>query len=359
MALLFGFTVILFLVIVETKWAKSMLLGLTVNESYNRLAVDCNEPVTMTLDIINRNPRLPAFVQSTDLLPGEATILESDEWKRVHCRVLSKSTFVNRSFYLKASHKHTMSMQFTFNRRGQYMIGRRIISAGDMFGISDEGREHYAERKVVVFPKRSDDVQMIKVLGNFLGDISVQRFIMEDPILTVGFDDYTGHEPMKDISWMRTASAGRMMVRKYDHTVDQTVRIIMNVEAPDSGVLENVFSTVRTVCEQLETRKIPYGIVTNGRMEDPYGTYDSLPEGLGENHLRKVLYGLGCSDNTRFISFGSLVAKVLLNRKDRESYIVVTPKLDTEGLQSVAALERAQDGRVCVLECGKEADKTA
>lgn len=359
MALLFGIAVIVFLAIVESKWAHYVLSGLSVTENYSRLAVDCGEPVKMTLDIVNTNSKVPAFVRSMDFIPSEAELLESDEWKTVHSRTLAKSIYINRSFYLRASHKQSLSMSMSFDKRGQYMIGRRDIAAGDLFGIKEETLGQNAQRKVVVFPKRNNDPQLLKVMGNFLGDISVQRFIMEDPILTVGFDDYTGREPMKDISWTRTASAGRLMVRKYDHTVDQTVRILMNVETSDEAVLEDVFSTVRTVCEQLEARRIPYGIITNGRMEDAYGTFDSLAEGLGENHLRKVLYGLGCADDTRFISFASLVGKTLLSRKDRESYIVVTPELNEEGFRHIASLERAQDGRVCVLECRKEADRTA
>ena len=47
------------------------------------------------------------------------------------------------------------------------------------------------------------------VLSGFLGDVSVRRFIYEDPVLTTGFREYTGREPMKHISWTQSARGPR------------------------------------------------------------------------------------------------------------------------------------------------------
>ncbi len=69
------------------------------------------------------------------------------------------------------------------------------------------------------------------MLGGVIGDISVNRFIFEDPMLTVGFSEYTGREPMRDISWTQSARLGRMMVKNYDHTVDLSVTILLNVQS--------------------------------------------------------------------------------------------------------------------------------
>ena len=52
-------------------------------------------------------------------------------------------------------------------------------------------------------PRRAASPSFDMLLGGMIGDISVNRFIFEDPMLTIGFSDYTGREPMRDISWTR------------------------------------------------------------------------------------------------------------------------------------------------------------
>ena len=46
-----------------------------------------------------------------------------------------------------------------------------------------------------------------------------------------GFRDYTGREPMKQISFTATARTGRMMVKQFDHTLDVTVSVVLNLDA--------------------------------------------------------------------------------------------------------------------------------
>ena len=56
----------------------------------------------------------------------------------------------------------------------------------------------------------------------------MNRFIMEDPVLRLGYRDYTGREPIKQISWTQTARMGRMMVSCQDYTVERTVTVMLN-----------------------------------------------------------------------------------------------------------------------------------
>ena len=84
----------------------------------------------------------------------------------------------------------------------------------------------YQTGEVVVIPPRCENSNVLRTLGGFLGDISVRRFILEDPLLTVGFREYTGREPMKSISWTQSARVGRPLVKQYDHTVDATVTVL-------------------------------------------------------------------------------------------------------------------------------------
>lgn len=171
-------------------------------------------------------------------------------------------------------------VRFAIGKRGAYQVGSYRLSAGDLLGVS-EVSVHGGGQELVVMPERSDDLGMLQALGGFLGDISVRRFILEDPILTVGFRDYTGREPMKAISWTRTAMTGALQVKQYDHTAEQNVVVLLNVEGGSGKDLEECFRMTRSVCEELERKKIPYAFRTNGNLPGPVGKVFSLASGLG------------------------------------------------------------------------------
>ena len=81
---------------------------------------------------------------------------------------------------------------------------------------------------------------------------------MEDPVLTIGYLDYTGREPMKKISWMHSAKVGKLMVKNSDYTVDANAAIVLNLASGSAKEKEKCLEIVRTVCEKLEEEKIPY-----------------------------------------------------------------------------------------------------
>ena len=206
-------------------------------------------------------------------------------------------------------------------------------------------------------PKLPENQSLLRAFGGFLGDISVRRFIMEDPILTIGFRDYTGREPMKAVSWKRTAQTGKLQVKEYDHTAQQTVMVLLNVEGGSAHELEACFSLMRYVCQELERRKILFAIRTNGNLPGPVGKLSWVAEGLGQSHLQPILYALGRADDTCFYTFRYLAEQTLRHRKNNESYIVITPNHDAQFHSVIRKLEIAVGSALCVLYGSEEVEK--
>ena len=192
--------------------------------------------------------------------------------------------------------------------------------------VLDDITEHIAPgEKVVVMPHRSCQKVAIDAVGGFLGDVSVRRFILEDPVLTIGFRDYTGREPMRAISWTRTARSGALQVKQYDYTAERHVVVLLNVEGATEEELEECLRLTRSACEKLEQKKIPYAFRTNGNLPGPMGKIQTMVEGLGEQYLNTILYGLGGADSTCFYSFKTLTRHTLKSRSSSDAYIVITP----------------------------------
>ena len=298
---------------------------------------------------VENQSRLPVpFVRLRQTFPEQTSFHGQQQWQDAHCQKGIQQWHEEEIMALYPRQSCTRSFQVSFPTRGEYFLGNYVLSTGDLLGFR-ETRKTGDGKRIVVIPRRSENKKSLEAVGGFLGDLSVRRFILEDPILTVGFRDYTGREPMKAISWTRTAVAGSMQVKQYDYTAEQHVMILLNVEGGSANSLEECFRLMRTVCEELERKKIPFGLRTNGNLPGPVGNLFWMAEGLGGRHLNTILYSLGMADGTCFHSFRYLVSQTLRYRKNDESYIVIAPKESEELLGLIRQLEAHSGNRILTL----------
>lgn len=340
--------VALVLLVLERIWAPHALKSIHYRGSCDHTIAEPGEIVTWS-GTVDNSSRLPIpFVRLIQRFPNEAVIQAEEIWINTHCNRSMLQWYVEEKMTLGPRQGRTRQVRLSLNRRGVYRLGYYQLSAGDLLGFR-EAVKTGDPIEIVIIPERSKNLKTLNAVGGFLGDISVRRFILEDPILTVGFRDYTGREPMKAISWTRTATAGKLQVRQYDHTAEQHVMILLNVEGASEGELEECFRLMRSVCEELEQKKIPYGFRTNGNLPGPVGKLFWMAEGLGSRHMNTIFYGLGRADGTCFYSFRYLTGRTLQHRKSNESYIVVTPPLTDKSAPCIRSLEAAVGNGICVL----------
>lgn len=353
MIIIFVLCLLALVAVLEMKWGPAALEQLSMTQDCDRLLAEPGEKITWTGKVSNQG-RLPVFfVRLTKMLPQDIVFHEDPGWIRSNLKQMAVSLYMEERFSLMPGRTRESSLTFSFMKRGRYDMGGYRLSAGDLLGYLESSRDSEGHQHVVVIPARLEHEEALNAVGGFLGDISVRRFIMEDPILTAGFRDYTGREPMKDISWTRTAVVGRLQVRQFDHTSEQTVMVILNVEGGSHETLERCFSLTRMVCEELEHKHIPYAFCTNGQLLGPVGQIQWLADGLGSQHLDTLLYGLGQATYTCFYSLQTLVEQCRRHEKRGQSYILITPQLSVNERQLLRPLEETSGQPVCVL-VGKE-----
>ncbi|MCR5374190.1 MAG: DUF58 domain-containing protein [Lachnospiraceae bacterium] len=246
-----------------------------------------SEEITLTSSLANIS-RLPvSFATVTENLPDKAELMGSDYYVGEHFAKVGDKRFVRSNYALGSLKKITREEKFRVNKRGVYRYGEYSIYTGDFFGLKNLQVDGYVPKHVAILPSKVADKDMREVVGGFIGDISVRRFILEDPILTVGFNEYTGREPLRDISWKRTAVQGKLMVNKYDYTSEPRAMILLNIEGGSEADVERCFELVRMAIEMLEERKIPYGFRTNGMIFGPEGSISYVPAGVGKSIIRQ------------------------------------------------------------------------
>ena len=230
------------------------------------------------------------------------------------------------STWLKPLQKVHLRFSILATERGRYLLKRPSVACGDFLGLKETKKELEQYREVVVAPEPYSTQEVKQTLGKFLGDYSVRRFIHEDPILTIGFREYTGREPMKMISWKQSAQKQRLMVKEFDHTVEPVLSILVNVETDleyKKEELEKCFSIARSVCANLEAKGISYDFYTNALISGE--TNYSVNEGIGSRHFMKILELLGRSTYAAAFSAAKLIEIAEENGRKERGKIVITP----------------------------------
>lgn len=307
-----------------------------------------NQPISLHTEVENSSLFPVLYLRLLTTLPSGAVLHEDPDWMQTHVHARPLETCVEEIGSLLPRRRRISTLRFSLPKRGWYPLGSAAVCVGDFLGLREAVRREEAHSEIVVIPESVETPALLRTLGGFLGDVSVRRFILEDPILTVGFREYTGREPMKSISWPQSARSGRLLVKQYDYTTDWNVTVLLNTAGGSAADLEQCYRLTRTVCQYLERKGVPYSFATNGDLAGPMGFLSQVAEGLGQQHLNTILYGLGRARCRSRFSFGALTDLVLRDRKTEKSYILITPPLTAAG-HRIAQRLQGTSGSLCLL----------
>ena len=115
--------------------------------------------------------------------------------------------------------------------------------------------------------------------------------------------------------------------------------MLLNMDGGEGAPMEECLSLVRTVCEELEQRKIPYTFRSNGDLR-------SCAKGLGRGHLFPILRGIGLSRMACYTGFGDLVERCIREKSSDRTYVVITATAQDALLRR---LQSSSDHKVVVL----------
>lgn len=362
--LIFIVVLIALAVAVEVTSLRDTLVFMRYAADISKPLVDPGETFEL-VSVFENMRRLPLpFLDVQEILPPEI-VLDLKNVKTHYAwdndAVIGDRTLRLRStVYLLPRQRLVRRIPASLPDRGRYLLRGAVVRRGDFLGLRESYRDFPCRAEIVVVPAPAADCPAFEALGNFLGDISVRRFTMEDPVLTLGFSDYTGREPRRDISWVQSARLGRMMVKKYDYTLEPAVTVVLNVscndELPAAALLERCFSLTRTVCEKLEAARIKYRVLSNASPAGLGGRWPQMADGLGQSHLYGILESLGRATYDSAEPFEKTLERAIRTAEHGRSHIIITP-VRTGGLEAgVARLRLLTGGEAVVLEASCEED---
>ena len=337
-----------------------LLQRYTSARALHRIYYDCKvsqnlvapgEPFTITSTVENHKRMMVPFIRLVEQFPPNIDLrIKADE-------IFYGQTDVELTtrFYMMPNQIYSREMEATLPERGCYHLRPGILYGGDYLGLEEHEQYFPVREEVVVMPHSADCPALDKTLGDYLGDMSVNRFILEDPMLNVGFREYTGREPLRSISWTQTCRSGKMMVKNYDHTLDLAVTILLNIQTDylteeNNKRIEDCYRLVRSVSEALEEKRIKYNFFTNATIAGYAGTWSNIGDGLGDSHFRYLMEGMGRAVNYAVCDFSRTLDAACRQAERSHSFIIVTPYVDEKWEMELRMLERrSQSGGICVL----------
>jgi len=318
--------------LVQAWSTKNSLNGIKYEYRFSEKLIEIGETTELISTVTNESRRFVSFIRMVEALPKGIRTLNRKVFIREDTLGLGHLSY-NSSIYLMARSKLQRKLKITFDKRGRYIFRGAELRGGDFLGFTDKRKKFLDLRELIVYPKEIEAPQLQEVLGGFLGDVSVRRFIMEDPVLTIGTRDYTGREPLKQISWKHTARTNQMMVKQFDYTTEMVVTVFLDISTVKrktitSEQFENCFSLARTVSEYLKQKKIPFEFTTNAIIEGLGAEVRRLIQSSGAVQLRSIFEQLGRASYGTRESYESVLEKLTLKHEQNRSTIIITPQRD-------------------------------
>jgi len=350
-----GFIIILIVLgyIVQNLSMKNAMTGIKYSIKTSKLTVEPDEEFEIITTVRNEKFRFISFLRVDEVFPPETNTFNTNAKLRLDTIMGTLShTF---STYLWPKSSLVRKMNAALPSRGVYIYKGELMKTGDFLGVHENINYINISTEILVYPKPVNNADVSNILGGFLGDLSVRRFIMEDPVLTVGSRDYTSYDPMKNISWKHSAKLGKLMVKQFDYTVEPSVSILLDVntekfEQERKDLHEKCFSLARSVCEELENKGIKYDFLTNATTSDALSHWSYVAEGLGRSHFHYIAEGLARASAYRSTEgFAETIEKMKFKQEVGRSTIIITPEKDNEKLQLANELRSRTSGSVTFI----------
>lgn len=247
MTLLFLILLLLLALAVQMRVFQCSLKMLRSDYWPERKIVDPEDPFDVVVSVRNMSSHYVPFVKVEEFFREPIYVQQQDE--HISGDAVRGGALFTGTADLRAYQEVQFRIPVAVRERGRYVLGHPELAGGDFLGLREKTKTMEQYREIVVAPREISEPEISQVMGSFLGDLSVRRFLYEDPVLTVGFREYTGREPMKMISWKQSARRGSWMVNQYDYTTEASVMVLLNLDSPmlTEERAEWCFSAARTV----------------------------------------------------------------------------------------------------------------
>jgi len=319
-------------IILNSLSKKYALKGIRYSREISKKIVEIDEDFDIVTVIENRKALPVTFFQIIERFP--ATIqyrFRTDRFKT------TEFLYHTITMFLLPYQRIKRTYIAYCDKRGRYIFSDVSLIAGDLLGLNTFTRSLDYWQEIIALPRPADLREEIIPYGDYNGELSIERWIIDDPTMIIGVREYTGLEPAKTIHWPSSAKSNRLMVKKFDFTLENTAMVLLNIECVKpfwSGIdkksidsIERCISITRGIIEALEEKKIPYGFITNAIMSGLPAEKNIVYPSSGQTQLSNLLEYLGRMSYNISVSFEDLVLTLWKRDIHCSTHIIITPRV--------------------------------
>jgi len=252
---------------------------------------------------------------------------------------------------LGSHRRKKLTLETSIRKRGVHLFRADSIEFGDFLGLREFENRVSAWSEIVVFPEKLQYPDITDALGRFIGDVAAKRFMIRDPILTVGLREYTGREPMKEIHWLQTAHRGEIIVREFDYNRQLSISVLMSVEGLKPWKHEGIdgcCAVAWSVCENLMAAGAVVNFFTNAHLRRKERNLIWQCQ-VSDGNTGSFLEGLGRASSHASISLSDLLIYALRDSAFDSAFIVILPEGDARSEEAANMLRSGTRQEVMII----------
>ncbi len=212
---------------------------------------------------------------------------DQDNFRRVAIGSVKQKQLTLKSS-VKAENVKKISIGLKIDRRGIYALNGVNLTFVDFLGFHSSTYEKKANNRIIVAPKKVDNGFLSALVTSGYGDFNAKRGFIYDEMSVSTYDEYTGREPMRQISWKKSAEAGTLLVKKFEPMGAHVTTIVFDAYgyrevkfgSKSYMQIEYAISMLREIFEYFERKRIAYRLITNAKSPSLYNySFTSQPSG--------------------------------------------------------------------------------
>ncbi len=272
-------------------WTQRASGQLTAARRFVRRAFP-GEKVTITLEVHNAGWLPVPWVEVYESLPpGMGSALMQDAASE------DASAAERHVISLWGGARHRLTYTLTGYRRGYYRIGPLFLRVGDLFGLMPEERQSKPAEYLIIYPR----IVALEALGlpthSPLALLPSPAPLFKDPTRIMGVRPYQPGDSPRRIHWTATASAGELLVKRYEPAIARETLIYLDMERNSYlhrrryDAIEMAIVTAASLAHHIIVREgLPAGLVVQALdpLADEVAAF-SLPPRSQRAHLMAML----------------------------------------------------------------------
>ncbi|GAE95171.1 hypothetical protein JCM21714_4385 [Gracilibacillus boraciitolerans JCM 21714] len=256
-------------------YSKFGLKGITYKRAFSQDTVfEGGETIEMVDEIANKKLLpIPWIRLESKMSPHLLTHSENAQDKE------EGEIFHRTLFSLLPYQKITRRHQLIGSKRGYYPLNTVSVTTGDGIGFGEVFDSFEASTAVTVYPAIVPLEEIPLPSHSWLGgDITVKRWIVEDPFLQAGIREYQQGDPLNAINWKATARTQELQINKKDYTADHHLMIYVNFDSNEDirmpieqpKIVEKGLSYAASLANYTIEQGISTGFGCNGYYVEPF-----------------------------------------------------------------------------------------